>query len=956
VQYEQWQLAMHDYLEGCRAELRQIKRPDRLATFDVLKAFNAILRCLLGKPITAWVVTMFDDEYKSDIITTIDLKAVDSFPVMSIALDQGSSGWAASWFLAFKMHVSICIMADPSHRANNDILNAVKQTECEDGSSLWSTVLLCQIPFGLNLGPFESFRWWRMLQEGSELLQTVGGEYNVLFESLLPKIAKDKGRSAELHDPGLAAELWEECSSSRAFSLKGPRLQTSRWQAVVTVARFWKQYWHQRLLVLQFIGITLGWKMKETGHDDGVGSTIPSGDAPKSSTSKKSPAVDEVRRKSTNTLHCALSIMSSPEHHRRMLLIESAGTPIERWHSEQVTRTKSPTGALDFYIANSLGSYMESLREVLSFSSSVEKLEGVGMVVELSPGLKSLTPDSAVVVAEDQFAAVVFRFCTALVSTRVKSMAWFHGLPGAFVVFLSEDTKAIDATLARLRALWESYAQLMAMPKTAFYRKLLDRSCFRLVVVRYMMELARQSGWQLTAAMKSLAHDIFLTVGQTKVIEDMFHFDRAANVSSSLPQVWATPIKSAVLEKVHNFKEVQWSQEVVPLKNRYLPTNLFQPRERAEPSVVPLKAVVGKQDWTSFSGLSSMILQADLHLLHFGYTTEQLCSIHHSWLCMLLRECTLVKNTYEARWWLSLGHMRGVVGLGWPVVIVHKHGERLMVPKPDARVDEVEPLVVLNLSDWLVQPIEIWSPVHVQLAGLSSSFCGVHAVLAGPPEGLLQHAAKHAFFDLPITPLKQLQAFLGLAPSETLWDVLSSLVTFAFPGLSELDLLAIMTKRMAGTQSNSLRLLENVDAQDIFGVKEGEAVEKLASEKKEQGAAMQTYIDRVRQLHQKLHKKPLRKPLKIPPGLHVGQPEAQKLMPPSSKIYRDTFNARWLATHSSWGQKSRSFQLYTERGALELVLQWAWAHHCAETGEPSPLAALTAAGAAAGAAASSSGA
>ena len=76
--------------------------------------------------------------------------------------DEGSPGFAISWFLVFKLRLRCMVVRDVLHRDWNAVKQALK------GSQVWWAVLLTTVTYNLTHGPWNGGGWFQKLVEGGE--------------------------------------------------------------------------------------------------------------------------------------------------------------------------------------------------------------------------------------------------------------------------------------------------------------------------------------------------------------------------------------------------------------------------------------------------------------------------------------------------------------------------------------------------------------------------------------------------------------------------------------------------------------------------------------------------------------------------------------------------------------------------------------------------------------------
>ena len=135
--------------------------------------------------------------------------------------------------------------------------------------------------------------------------------------------------------------------------------------------------------------------------------------------------------------------------------------------------------------------------------------------------------------------------------------------------------------------------------------------------------------------------------------------------------------------------------------------------------------------------------------------------------------------------------------MGWPA---KDAGHGLLAPKPDASLDELAWMSVLDPSQWVCQRLEWLSPPgveqHCPAAGMGAM--GIMARRVGVEEQLFKSAARDAFYDVPLAGLKRIVSFIPEHGDVgvTLFDCSRCLVEALLPELSEEELLQVLSKRV----------------------------------------------------------------------------------------------------------------------------------------------------------------
>jgi hypothetical protein len=251
---------------------------------------------------------------------------------------------------------------------------------------------------------------------------------------------------------------------------------------------------------------------------------------------------------------------------------------------------------------------------------------------------------------------------------------------------------------------------------------------------------------------------------------------------------------------------------------------------------------------------------------------------------------------------------------------------------------------VLSEEDWEAQLLSWHSPLHLLCEGHDARICV--AKTTGLPMSLLQAAARLAFHDLPLATIHKLghRLKLGSVGDHSIYDQVEQLVRNSLPLISDATMLDIMRKRVKQDTISTTDMLSAPDIVAVFGDDE-EEVKKSYETRERDSVTMQPYKNKLKILASKVREataatlpKSRRRgtaPATINDDELFTESAARNFAPSTCKVYKDFFNARWLAT-TSGSSRSRSWALYGETKALALVLLWAWEVHSSLHGESCP--------------------
>ena len=118
---------------------------------------------------------------------TNPLRLQTGFPhALILNLDEGSSGFAMSWFTSFKLKLRFAFIRDPFHREWNDVKGALSD------NGVWWCVLLSSMLFNLPFGPWEGGAWWQKSCGAAEAYVARATFASPVFSALYDSICWDQ--------------------------------------------------------------------------------------------------------------------------------------------------------------------------------------------------------------------------------------------------------------------------------------------------------------------------------------------------------------------------------------------------------------------------------------------------------------------------------------------------------------------------------------------------------------------------------------------------------------------------------------------------------------------------------------------------------------------------------------------------------------------------------------------
>ena len=125
-------------------------------------------------------------------------------------MDQCSSQWAALYFVRYRLRLLIEPLPDPSHRGNNDLVAALKD------SHLWESFLTMSIVWSVAYGPWNTSAYHSIGRHTALHCLDDRTRTEPLFVSLPLAIASDRAECHELPEHGYPKRVWDILRTSKA--------------------------------------------------------------------------------------------------------------------------------------------------------------------------------------------------------------------------------------------------------------------------------------------------------------------------------------------------------------------------------------------------------------------------------------------------------------------------------------------------------------------------------------------------------------------------------------------------------------------------------------------------------------------------------------------------------------------------------------------------------------------
>lgn len=360
------------------------------------------------------------------------------------------------------------------------------------------------------------------------------------------------------------------------------------------------------------------------------------------------------------------------------------------------------------------GDWMQTLRQTIQTLHSVTDLHAIGFDVDSEVKHKDELR------VEDAMASQMWGLIVALLRHRVQSMLWHCTYPMFFAGLLHEDVHTASRCLEQTRLDHEICQELMnRAASSVFLKKIVTRSAvLSTEVSKVVMSMLQETAFLwVPQVCQELLKDIFRGFGQTKVVEDSFHYlrNRESGSIGSIASIgvkrigpcsaWHCCVKSKVLAQ-HHRREVSAPEDQQRSKQKCPP-----PMFRTVGHKPKLADGIQQQpSWPTYNPQSASILCADLPLLRVVHARDLWDQSKNAWVCQVLCAGDLLVVKATQRVVLCLGHIKNMA-LVWPMVR-SSHGSHVLWQLDSScanNVHELE-LVVLSFEELEVIPAQCRSP------------------------------------------------------------------------------------------------------------------------------------------------------------------------------------------------------------------------------------------------------
>jgi hypothetical protein len=878
------------------------------------------------------------------------------WPHASIGIDLGSDGLCAVQSMMYLFKANVILYPDMSHLYHRAQIGAMQD------AGIFRMWLLLMVSWNLVHGKdLDDSRFIQLRHAMQEHYETHTHETSVLFQHFLP------GLATELEMQGyewssraaMPMEVWAALKAREALKGSGSRMSLCRFQSMISKPETKVKEWFIDLLERTYLAIESdmlqGGKFMQQFQVK-VGDAEQPGEDGGTTNPLQTTFEDRAfKHACQNSIVVSVMTLSDLTNLKIVRAVLSTGSIVKDAHGQQNAENRSSQECKAWFLKQANGEFVDTCSRTVAAFSSVEVHRNIDFIMPSPTSPYRGPPEECV--GEDALAAVFGKFTFALAGHVMRRGLFVYSWPWRMVKVL--DAHQAVATMAEFRAdlaIWRSFSERPEM--TTGELKVRRRHLFNLTSNRQYIEADKDLQGTVTAELIRLVDGRHSGCFVTQAVEEMigvqknFRQFKGKRKLRTPARSFANVLSSALLEERHHFKPV--SADIAFARQQvFMDKDSFQ-AEQGNWSLKfgTVQSTAPTASWYSPGATTWIAPCSDLHMLRsihaqgLGWD-----SVEHAWMGSLFKLSFLVAFHYTAEenkrgWYLGLEHIEGSCVVCWPVTrcTVPGHDDQIYFqPKHDLK----EPCLVfiqaiLELEACkLVFRSPLWQWQNLPGArGVLSHHTRLFVEVSARPVPKL--FAVCAFFDLNRATLEQLAALLGyeVLAGASLFDVLFGLVVFVL-GCDENVAIQIVHKRLANIASDTdvtSALLEIDEAanlleqNDVTVLRDEQKHVRLEAESRKDFASL-FKEKRLSLAKAKPKAKGKAKAKSVAPKLDskIEQPEARKLIPPGSSIWRGLTKGQWCGHLPPYVRVSRPWAL-NETASCMWVIRELWLQYLEANG------------------------
>ena len=672
-------------------------------------------------------------------------------------------------------------------------------------------------------------------------------------------------------------------------------------------------------------------------------------------------AVRELRGLCKNANHFCLNFLINPINRRLCSILYMLTKATKLWYQDQSVTLKKGSDNKSWAIKQLCGDIWVPLRNTFKSLQTPSDLECMQFVINPRHDGAQDGANGASLVGDSDMAMFAGRFAQSLVRRRTWRSAWLvYGYPGRFPLLTAGEDKQ-KRLLKELHELHDTYLEV-ATQGTEFYNAKYERRPMRKVSVYQIMEPLRANAWETKDEIQTQVDLRNRCFKQSRLVENGFLAEKLKESKMPAHEMAESTVYMALIQSSTLTSRFDYNTHA-PDFPHVVGAKLSEDTYRAMPSraTIDLSMVrnsSSKAPWLTHSPQSSVRLDMEplmlIDIRRKGLWKEG----ESSWLNsivpdsqpLLLRPTPTTTKTEP--WSLALGVCENTAVAQWPVKHVWSGAEHEF-HEVCTDVDSKVGFLFIYTLEWDLLPC-VWASPWQQVATFggdsrhTGSCAQLRLVSVAPSEPMAASGARYAYWKTSEVNVRKLaNLFPELAAkvaSVTQFAVLLEIMVRHFhPTFSDTDVYRCVLHRVLDDEDPMTEMLkqgelsEHMDESDRIKFEKEEQANDAKKARKGFLKACEPLKAKVA-LEQKAADDALKSIVRErgpTPYLdnHGAWTEGLVNMwcPPSARIFRDVFNARWRI-HWLFGDLSRSWGTHGYVESAILVLQAAWTSHTFYTG------------------------
>ena len=874
------------------------------------------------------------------------------WPQLALCQDQGPDGMSAIFASQFYLDLNIWPYWDWQHGAMADLKQALRDVK------VWPFIVLVMLTNNLGFGPErdECLRFAQM-QEALKLYFEVQDWCSAeLFLARAPAMLREMGDTLVTRDdePPMQS-LWNKLKADHEYPKLGHRTKLCQFMGFQKenenlLGSWTERLWKAEVLALEHDLLTAR-NMQEKVF---IKSSVLRHAVDTTRTDSSLATADNklLRSSSQNGVVISVQTLSSSMNKRTLACITWPVKCLRTWAGKHSADCRSSVESAAWMKEQIERGFHRCNVNLFGSLTDIDVMTKCDFLLWNRVPVEDM---EALAEEDDLLSMLTGEFVVRMVAQRCKRLLYTTvGWPHRILRVLLPDPAPAE-TMAELRdavEVFEWAASKAGVP--AAFRDMVARSPFQTVAGRQLIAMGRSTLWQPTAAVKDFAQERVETLISSLPIEEQIHYMKnCGQIRGSLKarrpeRSMGMVVGKKLMSTRYRFSEVQASHPVM-VRNSKLKKKAF--RSDPKKCTMSLKGIAGsaaKAPYVSTTAANYGRFAVDQTVLKHMMDTDDATIVLRlgSNVACDSSNPIVFKHVDNDKWYHGLCNFKGGGCMAWEVKLVTVP-EAPLVAYVDFVGEGCGPvnLVIDDWRVWVARPVvwRSWSFLNLTYPALALTLQpGVRLFTDGPADELATVFAKQGWCNLDVDDLDEVAKSLKLPhrDGDTLFSRLQAM-TLAQLGCDAEAANRHLRTRLVSLYPDDMYMQELVEVDEAAQMLEREDQKEVEKEKKtcdsrttKYKSFAAEYLRAVQTLKKDAPK--AKKPRtgdstgvkKLPADGRIKQADARKLLPPGGKVWKSRDKHAWCARTPPMPTVSRSWDKWTEKGALFRVVQAAWIQHC----------------------------